>query len=231
MHSKSDIKSIFNNIDSNSNNIKQLLVDWSEINSHPFNISGLEKQSKEIIKLLEPLDCSITEVPLGNTVHFDSQAAATEKTLGSVLIATKRAEKKTSLLLLGHMDTVYPDDLDFKPVYLDKNRLQGPGVADMKGGLLIAIHALKAFEESPASASIGWTLIITPDEEIGSPKSTPIIKQYAKNATVALVYEPSFPDGAFVNQRSGSMNFALTIGEKKHMQVGTSILEDLLFWQ
>lgn len=94
MHNNSEINKLFNSIDSEYNNLKHLLEEWSEINSHSFNINGLAKQCKEIIKLLEPLGCTIEEIPLGKTVHFESSAKATEKLLGNALVVTKDLKKR-----------------------------------------------------------------------------------------------------------------------------------------
>lgn len=76
----------------------------------------------------------------------------------------------------------------------------------MKGGLLILLHALSLFEQSPDAEKIGWRLYINADEEIGSTGSFPLLTELSKGANLALIFEPSFPDGAFVSSRKGSLN-------------------------
>jgi len=76
-------------------------------------------------------------------------------------------------VLLGiHYDTVYGPDHPFQHVTrVDDNTLQGPGVADAKGGIVVMLMALEALERSPSAREIGWDLFLNPDEELGSPGS------------------------------------------------------------
>src|SRR5262249_17454996 len=85
------------------------------------------------------------------------------------------------------------------------------GVADAKGGLAVMLIALQAFEQCPWSKNIGWEILINPDEEIGSPGSSELLRQCATSNHVGMVYEPAFADGAIVSQRKGSGNFDLVV--------------------
>lgn len=90
------------------------------------------------------------------------------------------------------MDTVYEANHPFQRLrYLNENEVNGPGVADMKGGLVVMLHALATFEQASAAAQLGWDVLINADEEIGSPASSPLFAQIATNHQAALIYEPA----------------------------------------
>jgi glutamate carboxypeptidase len=113
------------------------------------------------------------------------------------------------VLLVIHYDTVYAPDHPFQRVTrADAATLHGPGVADAKGGIVVMFNALLAFERSPASANVGWHVLLNPDEEIGSPGSAPLLAEAAKQAHVALVFEPAPAHDTMVTQRKGSGNFS-----------------------
>lgn len=92
--------------------------------------------------------------------------------------------------------------------------LYGPGVADLKGGLVVMLKALEALEKSPWAENIGWEVLINPDEEIGSPGSAPLFVEAAGRCAMGLVYEPSLPDGTLVAGRKGSGNFTVLVRGK-----------------
>jgi glutamate carboxypeptidase len=117
------------------------------------------------------------------------------------------------MLLTGHMDTVYQADHPFQEIqWLDDGVVNGPGVADMKGGLAVMLAALKAIEAGGQGSRIGYEVVINSDEEVGSPGSAPLIEAAARGKVAALTYEPSaFPDGTLAGERPGSGNFALVV--------------------
>ena len=108
------------------------------------------------------------------------------------------------------MDTVYAVDHPFqKSVRIDDKILRGPGATDAKGGIVVMLVVLQAFERSPWAEKVGWEVLINPDEEIGSPGSAPLLIQAAKRNHLGLVFEPSLPDGNLVGARKGSGNFTV----------------------
>ena len=137
------------------------------------------------------------------------------------------------LLLVGHGDTVYPrGTLATQPVEMRDGKLYGPGVYDMKGGLLamcVAIEALQALGRTPRRPI--W-IIQTDDEEIGSPESRTYIEQLAREASAVLVLEAATPAGALKTARKGVAVFELEItGRAAHAgvapQEGRSALIEL----
>lgn len=186
------------------------LEGWVNINSGTDNLEGLEVMLSAIQGKFSSLQGEMTVVPLPPRTVITSSGALTEKPLGNALLVTKRPEAKIQVFFSGHMDTVYPKSSSFqKAVHLDRNTMQGPGAADMKGGLVIMHKVLEALERSPFKENIGWTVFINSDEEIGSVGSCESIIKYSKGAQVGLVFEPAYHDGAIVSSRKGSFNFTV----------------------
>jgi glutamate carboxypeptidase len=108
------------------------------------------------------------------------------------------------VLLLAHLDTVHPvGTLDRVPYQLADSRITGPGVFDMKAGLVMALHALAARPEAAA-------LLVTSDEEIGSPDSRAVIEAAARGASAVLVLEAS-SGGRLKTARKGVSNYVLEL--------------------
>jgi glutamate carboxypeptidase len=94
---------------------------------------------------------------------------------------------------------------------VDNQTLRGPGVLDAKGGILVLLTAARAIDRSPVANQIGFEIILTPDEEIGSPGSGSLLVEAARRNHLALLFEPAFPDGSLVGSRKGSGNFTFII--------------------
>jgi glutamate carboxypeptidase len=123
------------------------------------------------------------------------------------------------LLFTGHMDTVFAADHAFQESrWLEDGILNGPGVADMKGGLAVMLAALNAVERSKLSDRIGYEVVINSDEEVGSLSSAGLLAQAARGKRAALTYEPAaLPDGTLAGARPGSGNFAMVVhGRSAH---------------
>ena len=120
-----------------------------------------------------------------------------------------RPDAPVQLLFTGHMDTVFPVDHAFQETrWLDDEVLNGPGVADMKGGIAVMLAALKAVEASGAANDLGYEVVINSDEEVGSLGSAALIAEAARGKRAALTYEPSaLPDGTLAGARPGQRQF------------------------
>ncbi|MDQ7858483.1 MAG: M20 family metallopeptidase [Armatimonadota bacterium] len=140
---------------------------------------------------------------------------------GPTLIGRAAGRGGRRLLLLGHYDTVFePGEPQRRPFRTHGDRAYGPGVADMKGGLVVLWEALRALR------AIGWddygalTVIHNHDEEVGSLSSRPHIEAAAREADVCLVLEPGRPDGSIVAARKGVARFVLAVhGKAAHAGV------------
>jgi glutamate carboxypeptidase len=125
----------------------------------------------------------------------------------------QRAPGSGYQLLVGHLDTVWPvGTIERMPVRLEDDRLYGPGVFDMKGGLVQAIYALRALRAAGAEPELAPVLMIGCDEEIGSRDSGRHVARLARGAARALVLEPAFgPAGALKTRRKAVGAFSVTI--------------------
>lgn len=173
------------------------LVQWAEINSGSAHRAGLERMAGELLHAFAEWSPVAGErLPLSN---------------GPALRWVCRPEAPRRIFLGGHFDTVYPADHPFQHCSrLDAQVLCGPGVADMKGGLLVLLEALRAFEASPWAASVGWEVFLNPDEEIGSVHSAPYLAQAAKRCAIGLLFEPALPGtGDLVRRRPANAVFCL----------------------
>ncbi|CCB86161.1 putative uncharacterized protein [Parachlamydia acanthamoebae UV-7] len=187
-----------------------LLETWTNINTSSFNLEGLQKQTTLLKEAFSKLGGHVEEIALPPCEQIDSKGKWRQKPLGKALSIIKHPEAPIQVFLGGHMDTVFAPESAFqKTQKIDQNILQGPGVADMKGGLIILLKALEALEKSPFAGKIGWHVLINPDEEIGSPGSAPLIRQFSKNKQLGLLFEPAFSDGSIVSARKGSANFTV----------------------
>jgi glutamate carboxypeptidase len=126
-----------------------------------------------------------------------------------------------ALLLVGHMDTVFdPGTVAERPFRVVDGIATGPGVSDMKGGLLAGLYALRILQGLGAVPFERITFVANPDEEIGSPVSTPVIQGHAAVSDVALVMEGARANGDIVSSRKGIADFELRItGRAAHAGV------------
>lgn len=124
------------------------------------------------------------------------------------------SSNRRPVLLLGHLDTVYPiGTLAAMPCRIENGRISGPGTLDMKSGialLLEAIEAIGSWYGKPLPRSL--QVLLVSDEEVGSSCSRPITEALAKQAAAVLVLEPSFgPKGAVKTSRKGVAEYSLTV--------------------
>jgi len=138
--------------------------------------------------------------------------------LGDLVIG-RFAGEGPRILLIGHMDTVFdPGTAAERPFRVDGDRALGPGVTDMKAGLLAGLHAIAALHDAGARPAI--TFVANPDEEIGSPFSTPHIRRLAPEHDAVLVLECARANGDIVSARKGIADYHLTLaGRAAHAGV------------
>ena len=192
---------------------------WCAVNSGSRNIDGLRTIAGILADAFSALPGELT---LRDPAAVETVTAAGEVDIlqhGQNLHLAVRPDAPVQLLFTGHMDTVYGPDHPFQNTeWLEDGVLNGPGVADMKGGLAVLLAALKAVEASEVAAGIGYDVVINSDEEVGSLGSAPLIAEAAQGKLAALTYEPSaLPDGTLAGARPGSGNFSFLIrGRSAH---------------
>jgi glutamate carboxypeptidase len=145
-----------------------------------------------------------------------------EAECGNHLVFRKSGSGEGGVLVLAHLDTVWPSGtLAHWPFKVEGNRATGPGVADMKGGIVGAIFAARAIEELGLAHPDQLTFFFTGDEELGSPRGREHIEREARNHDCVLVVEPSDIDGRITTARGGIGAFHLKVkGVTAHAAAG-----------
>lgn len=192
---------------------------WSAVNTGTGNLAGLATYAAMLADEFAALpgEVQLVDPAPVRAVAADGREIAMAQ--GQHLILRVRPTANRRFLLTGHMDTVFPADHAFQqPRWLDGETLNGPGVADMKGGIAVILAALKAFEASAAASGAGYDVLLNADEETGSLSSAPLIAELAAGKVAALTYEPAaLPDGTLAGARGGSGNYSLIItGKSAH---------------
>jgi glutamate carboxypeptidase len=188
----------------------ELVRSWAEVNSWTRNLSGLARMLSVLETELQVLGGSSERIDLPAQDLPEPDGTMISQQLGQALRIRKRPGAPVRVFLGCHMDTVYPPDHPFQQTAQEgASALRGPGVTDAKGGLVIMLTALEAFERCPWAQNLGWEILINPDEEIGSPGSAHLFKEAASRSHLGLLFEPCFPDGSFVGARKGSGNFTV----------------------
>ena len=192
---------------------------WSAVNSGSRNLGGLERIADLLTDAFAALPGALRLEQAEKVETVDSAGRATKIEHGRHLHLTVRPMAPVQLLFTGHMDTVFGLDHAFQETrWLEDGVLNGPGVADMKGGIAVMLAALKAVERSPLADRIGYNVVINSDEEVGSLSSAPLLARTAAGKRAALTYEPAaLPDGTLAGARPGSGNFAIVVhGRSAH---------------
>ncbi len=192
---------------------------WSAVNTGTANLAGLASQAAMLAEAFAALPGTVELVDPAPVTAIAADGSAFEKPHGQHLVVRVRPQANRRILLTGHMDTVFPADHPFqRQTWLDGETLNGPGVADMKGGIAVLLHALLAFEASAHATGLGYDVLINSDEETGSLASSALIAELAAGKLAALTYEPAaLPDGTLAHERGGTGNYSITFtGKSAH---------------
>jgi len=200
----------------------QALIDraiaWCAINSGSRHLAGLERQREALAPAMAALPGALERLPLAPSVEIAADGKESAQPHPDALQLTVRPDAPIQIALTGHYDTVYPASSPFQTVTTRADgALHGPGVADMKGGISILLGALSAFEAHPLAERVGYRVLLSPDEEIGSIASAPRLAALGKTAMLGLTYEPAMASGKLASARKGSGNFHVVVrGKSAH---------------
>jgi len=184
-----------------------LLEKWVKQNSGTRNPDGLARMADALMERLSRLPGSLERIPLPACTSLEGAPF----TPGDAVRLRFREDAPLRILLSGHMDTVFTPDDPFQNVTrLPDGSWKGPGIADMKGGLFIMIEALDRFLQEDTSGCLGGEILITADEEIGSPASRDLLVETAKRHHLGLVFESSLPGRELVSRRMGTGTFTVS---------------------
>jgi glutamate carboxypeptidase len=167
------------------------------IQSGTYNKAGVDRVCRAVCELLEPLPLERRILP--------------QEKYGDMLIASTAAGGDgRRILLAGHMDTIFPADSLFNGWREDGHFFYGPGVIDMKGGLVVGIFALKALATLGLLRELPVTWLFNSEEEIGSPASRPLFRAEAGRAAMAFVLECGGMRGEVATGRKGRLGLRLS---------------------
>jgi glutamate carboxypeptidase len=176
------------------------LAELVNIDCGSYTPEGVNRVADRMASWLAELGASVER-----TAH---QPAEGYPKLGDLVVG-ELAGSGPRILLIGHTDTVFdPGTAAVRPFRNEGNLAYGPGVSDMKGGLLAGLHALAALQQLGTRPNV--TFVANPDEEIGSGFSTPFIRRLAQNHDVALVLECARANGDIVSARKGIADLHIT---------------------
>ncbi len=168
------------------------------IQSGTHNKGGVDEMAQVLRDVLEDIPMQAEIIPM--------------KECGDMVLARNTlALKQKSILLAGHMDTVFPKDTSFNFYREDEERAFGPGVMDMKGGLVVGVTALKVLSLLGVLDKIPITVFFNSEEEIGSPYSRKNIEELAAQSMEAYVLEGGGLGSEVVVGRKGKIGFDLLI--------------------
>jgi glutamate carboxypeptidase len=190
---------------------------WARINSGSYELAGLGRMATVLADAFAVLPGRLDLVDLQSSRRVLASGALADVQHGASIRVRVRPEAPVQIALTGHYDTVFPAAHPFQTTRREGERLHGPGTADMKGGLSVMLAALQAFE-TLNPRTVGYEVLLSPDEEIGSPASAPLLAALGARAHLGMTYEPALADGALVDARKGSGNYSLTLkGRAAHV--------------
>lgn len=178
----------------------RLLEKIVNINSYSFNVDGNNKVQDVLEQEFLSLGLSVERVPC--------------TACGDILIATTSSSSSSDILLSGHSDTVFPESSAFQKMSIEGDKVFGPGVCDMKGGLLVILLALRALNEINRLHEFPLRVLINTDEETGSVYSRDTFGKHAPHISKAFVFETGRVNDLVVTSRVGSRAFILKVHGK-----------------
>lgn len=202
--------------------LRQQIIRWVELESPSHDASALQAMAVLILDEIKNSALQVEQIPLspetGPLLHIHNRAPQ---------------DQRPGILILGHYDTVHPiGTLEQNPCRQEGDKLYGPGIYDMKSGIVLALSALQELA-TPTDTALPIDLLLVPDEETGSHYSREAIEAFAKKAKYTLVCEPArVEEGRCVTARKGTGTITITAhGRPAHAGVqherGRSAIEEI----
>ncbi len=201
-------------LDEQQDCMKSDLVALANQNSGSDNLPGLLSVAQWLEDWFwpDPANVSFQRVAIPPRKLVNARGVVEQLEAGPILRWDFQPKAKRRVLLMIHYDTVFGVDHVFQACRdIEEDKLGGPGVADAKGGIVVIRNALQALHQNGWQPDIGWTVILNPDEEVGSLSSTGYMAQVANAFDFGLLFEPSLPSGELVSNRKGSGNFDFVV--------------------
>lgn len=205
--------------------------EWAKINTGSWNRAGLDTLAPKLSDAFSALDADIELIATQPFEKIGNNGSAEPFETGPVIRISSRPQAPMQVVMSGHYDTVFPPQTFTDITDIGDDKFNGPGLADMKGGLSVMLGALQAFEAGPLKDRLGYQIVITPDEETGNFASAPFLTKAAQSgAMIGMTYEPCMDTGAMSGGRKGSAVFDVVLrGRSAHAgrakEEGRSALE------
>ena len=219
-------------LDDQEEEMLSMLETITNINTGSLNKAGVNELASIFSRELRQLGFSISTAP-GDQIDMPSCPGSdyTVDVADHVLARSPGSGKK--LLLMGHLDTVFPPDSPFQEFRREGDTMYGPGVSDMKGGLVVMLYALKALNEFDALDTKDLSILLNSDEEMGSLSSRKYLEEQAPQHDYGLVYESSGNE-RLVRQRKGLGQARFVVhGKASHAggahEIGRSAIKELAY--
>lgn len=169
------------------------------------NIDSGTGQAEGVNSIMSYLKQWLSDIGFAVTLH-------TTELFGKNLVASRQGEGDLRLLLVGHVDTVYPQgSAAIQPFHLRDGIAFGPGVIDMKSGVLMGIYGLQALIEAGFEEYGELTIVFNNDEEVGSVGSDPLLREIAQRVDIGLVLEPSRSIEIVTKARKGADRYVMNV--------------------
>jgi len=185
---------------------------WSAHNTGSLNTEGLRKFAPKLADAFSALEADVQLVDGPGFESIGADGKSSEAHTGPIIEMTARRGAPVQIVMSGHYDTVFAPGVFETVSDLGGGRINGPGMADMKGGICVMLEALKAFEAGPLKDKLGYRIVLTPDEEIGNFASSEALRRAASSgAMIGMTYEPAMESGAMAGGRKGSAVFDIVL--------------------
>ncbi|MGE3251947.1 MAG: hydrolase [Hyphomonadaceae bacterium] len=215
----SNVQTALERLDAQGDALIARTLEWSAINSGSREIAGLARMRDALLEAVSVLPGAVQRIALEPSARVSPRGDVEPVEHGDAICISVRPEAPIKVALTGHYDTVFPANHPFQtPRLREDGVLHGPGVADMKGGICVMLAALEAFEKLPDATNVGYEVLLSPDEEIGSPASAAPLAALGARSHIGMTYEPAMTEGTLVSARKGSGNFSLVFaGRAAHV--------------
>ena len=197
------------------------LIALCNINSGSENVAGLNQAADWLERSFAVLNSPVRRIPLPDYCLVDDQGIESTFHTGPALRwdlgadRSPQSSQRPSCLWTIHYDTVYEPSESFQQcLSMPGNKLCGPGVIDAKGGIIVMLYAAKLAQQFLDLSKIHLSLVLTPDEEIGSPSSISFWKEIAPQFSTGFLFEPTMADGSLVQSRKGTGTFIFVVRGK-----------------